>query len=396
MKRAITLLFVFYLVIHLNSSILLAEELNTHEKIFTDSDYVIGLKVASLKKNKEDSPQYWDWSRLSGFIYEDENHKKWIITAGHGFINGSLNNIKAVLVFFRNGKLPSTTAKLVGCSKRLDVALLEFINEDEVRNVPSVKLGSSADLRVGQKLISIGFPSPFTKTQILTSGRLAAFLVGINKGLEYPELIVHECIINSGSSGSLLLNMKGEVVGVNIAFIAPSSSINEKKKEEEESTNNLSTSPFEPEKEGKAGGTDWRTVVQDKFSLSIPIDDIKRALPLLKKGGEVKYTPICLRFNHAGSFNDLELAGSGLTISLPQTGVMVTYAFGLAEKSGFQIGDVILNYDGKSVANQTLANLYRYIYLEADLTKKINFKVERKGVKVEIKMALSEKNTPHS
>lgn len=386
MKRMFVLI-LFFIPAFSIPIILSAEDRDVYEKIFAESDYIVRLDIGSFVKQQNvpnapdyykspgkpglqgqiiptadspDGPENWSWGQLTGFVIEDEQQKKWILTAGHGFVNGEPRDVRKILVYFRSGKKRPVEAKLAGYNKRLDVAFVKFLNQDLVRDIPAVKLGSSAIVKEGQEVISIGFPAPFSREQILTTGKVALLCVGINRGFEYPEAIIHTCAINHGSSGSPLLNKDGEVIGINVAYVAPR--------------------PSNP--------PDWSELMQDKFSIAVPIDDIKKALPLLRKG-ELKYAPVSLRFDFSGLFHQIDLEMAGLELKLPREGFMVTYIQGLAEESGFQLGDIILSCEGKSVTDWRLADLYRLIYLEPNLTKVFHFEVDREGVKVEIDLPLS-------
>lgn len=372
-------LLTIFLVIFLTVPVLpiRGEDDSVYVKIFAESDYVVQLSVASTKPNQPPTTSYdpfgpnaepldsnaqpqWDWSRLSGFIVED-NREKWVLTAGHGFMNGDLNDIQKIIVYFRHGKKRPLEAKLAGYSKRLDTALVKFTDQLPLADIPAAPFGSSADLKVGQEVLSIGFPAPFDESQALTTGRIINLDTGINQGLDFPMAIIHSCPVNPGGSGSLLLNLKGEVVGVNVAFITPSPPIGQPK---------------------------WHDMLSDKFSVAIPVDDIRQLLPLLKKGGEVKHAPISLKFNLSGYYHDVDLEGISVSPPLPREGLMITHAYGLAFKLGFKPGDIILACDG--LTDLKLADLYRQLYLETDLTKHFYFELDRGGTKVNIDLPLSE------
>ena len=99
-------------------------------------------------------------------------------------------------------------AKVIGSDKRSDIALLKLDGND----LPTVKIGSSADLEVGEWVVAIG--SPFGFDHSVTAGIVSA------KGRSLPSdsyvpFIQTDVAINPGNSGGPLFNMKGEVVGVN-------------------------------------------------------------------------------------------------------------------------------------------------------------------------------------
>ncbi|MBB3104742.1 DegQ family serine endoprotease [Azomonas macrocytogenes] len=100
------------------------------------------------------------------------------------------------------------TAKLVGADPRTDVALLKV----EGKNLPTVKLGKSSELKAGEWVLAIGSPFGFDHT--VTSGIVSA--VGRSLPSEsYVPFIQTDVAINPGNSGGPLFNLKGEVVGIN-------------------------------------------------------------------------------------------------------------------------------------------------------------------------------------
>ncbi len=107
-------------------------------------------------------------------------------------------------------------AKLIGSDKATDIALLQV----EAENLTAVPLGDSDKLEVGDFVVAIG--NPFGLGQTVTSGIVSALgRSGIN--LEgYEDFIQTDASINPGNSGGALVNLKGELVGINTAIIAPS------------------------------------------------------------------------------------------------------------------------------------------------------------------------------
>ena len=105
-------------------------------------------------------------------------------------------------------------AKIIGRDPNTDIALLK-IESDE--NFAMVKLGDSDALQVGQWVVAIG--SPFGLEQTVTAGIVSAKGRVIGSG-PYDDFIQTDASINPGNSGGPLLNMQGEVVGINTAIVA--------------------------------------------------------------------------------------------------------------------------------------------------------------------------------
>jgi serine protease Do len=105
-------------------------------------------------------------------------------------------------------------AKIVGRDPNTDIALLKIESGD---NLPAIKLGDSDALEVGQWVLAIG--SPFGLEHTVTAGIVSAKGRVIGSG-PYDDFIQTDASINPGNSGGPLLNLKGEVIGINTAIIA--------------------------------------------------------------------------------------------------------------------------------------------------------------------------------
>ncbi|MCU6340077.1 trypsin-like peptidase domain-containing protein, partial [Enterobacter quasiroggenkampii] len=108
-------------------------------------------------------------------------------------------------------------AELLGHSKDLDLAVLKIESKGDL---PTVSLGNSDATQIGDWLVAIGNPSGFDHT--VTVGVLSARERKINvddngSAREYQHLLQTDASINPGNSGGPLLNMQGEVIGMNVA-----------------------------------------------------------------------------------------------------------------------------------------------------------------------------------
>jgi len=105
-------------------------------------------------------------------------------------------------------------ATIVGRDPNTDIALLKI---DSGQNLPTIELGDSDALKVGQWVVAIG--SPFGLEHTVTAGIVSAKGRVIGSG-PYDDFIQTDASINPGNSGGPLLNLKGEVVGINTAIVA--------------------------------------------------------------------------------------------------------------------------------------------------------------------------------
>ena len=150
----------------------------------------------------------------SGFIY---NNKGYIVTNNH-----VVENAKVVDVTLINGD--RYTANVTGTDAFSDLAVIK-INENTTTTTTIPKplvVGNSSELRVGDQVVAIG--NPFGLESSMTTGIVSQIgrLLSIDeRGFSIPNAIQTDALINPGNSGGPLLNMKGEVIGVNTAGIFP-------------------------------------------------------------------------------------------------------------------------------------------------------------------------------
>jgi Do/DeqQ family serine protease len=106
------------------------------------------------------------------------------------------------------------TARLVGADSDSDLAVLKV---DEVKSLPYLPLGKSDDLMIGEPVIAIG--NPFGLSHTVTTGVVSAVNRSLNTGERtYYDFIQTDASINPGNSGGPLLNIKGELIGINTAI----------------------------------------------------------------------------------------------------------------------------------------------------------------------------------
>ena len=140
-----------------------------------------------------------------------------IVDAVNGYVltnHHVIKNAQQVIVTLKDRR--QFQAKLVGMDPGTDIALLKI----EARNLQALRLGDSDLLNVGDFVVAIG--NPFGLGQTVTSGIVSA--LG-RSGLDiegYEDFIQTDASINPGNSGGALVNLKGELIGINTAIIGPS------------------------------------------------------------------------------------------------------------------------------------------------------------------------------
>jgi S1-C subfamily serine protease len=144
----------------------------------------------------------------SGFVYDEEGR---IITNNH-----VVEDAEKITVTFVDGTISEAT--LVGTDPYVDMAVIDV--DVEVFLLEPVDLGSSSDLMVGERVIALG--NPFGLANTMTSGIVSALgrQMDAPGGYAIVDVIQTDAAINPGNSGGPLLNMRGEVVGMNTAILS--------------------------------------------------------------------------------------------------------------------------------------------------------------------------------
>ena len=143
----------------------------------------------------------------SGFVYDNLGH---IITNAHVVEGAS----KATVTFLDGTQYD---AEIIGKDKFTDIAVMK-VNE-KPRLLHPLQIGDSSKLHVGDQVAAIG--NPFGLSGSMTSGivsQLGRLLPTQDSGFSIPDVIQTDAAINPGNSGGPLLNMKGEVIGINTAI----------------------------------------------------------------------------------------------------------------------------------------------------------------------------------
>ncbi len=143
----------------------------------------------------------------SGFVFDTRGH---IISNNH-----VVENSEKIIVTFLDGS--SFNAEIVGRDPFTDIAVVKVDANPSLLH--PLQLGDSSNLKVGMEVVAIG--NPFGLSGSMTSGivsQLGRLLPSQDTGFSIPDVIQTDAAINPGNSGGPLLNMRGEVIGINTAI----------------------------------------------------------------------------------------------------------------------------------------------------------------------------------
>ncbi len=227
----------------------------------------------------------------SGFIIESDGY----IMTNHHVVDG------ADQIIVRLADRREFEAELIGSDPLSDVALLKI----DGKNLPVLKIGDSKSLRPGEWVVAIG--SPFNFDQSVTAGIVSAKGRSTNQQ-QYVPFIQTDVAINRGNSGGPLLNMDGEVVGINSWILSSGG--------------------------GYMG-----------LSFSIPIETANRAAKQLREHGKVSRGLLGVQ---VGAVNREMAEAFGLERPVGALVNDVTEG-SAAETAGILPGDVILAFDGEEI-----------------------------------------------
>lgn len=182
------------------------------------------VNISVQGKVREDNPLYQDPVFREFFDVPKQLERQFqatgsgvIVDAQHGYVltaNHVVAQITAAQITTKDGRRFS--ARLIGRDPATDIAVLQI---QGASNLKALSLGNSDKLEVGDFVIAVG--NPFGLGQTVTSGLVSALgRTGLSKE-GYEDFIQTDAPINPGNSGGGLINLKGELVGINTAIISP-------------------------------------------------------------------------------------------------------------------------------------------------------------------------------
>ncbi|MFL6401406.1 MAG: S1C family serine protease [Nitrososphaeraceae archaeon] len=294
----------------------------------------------------------------SGFVYDKQGH---IITNAH-----VVGEAKIVDVTFVDGS--RYTAKVVGTDIYSDLAAVQIIDNATQRLKPLV-IGNSSKLEVGDPVIAIGNPFGLSDTMTIgivsQGGRLLPSSAGL--GFSIPGAIQTDAQINPGNSGGPLLNIQGQVIGINTAAISASA-------------------------QGGFSGV----------GLAIPSTTVLRIVPTLIEKGYYTHPYVGLTLITLTSDLAQTINGS-LPTNFKGVYVDLIKKDGPADKAGIHGstidqysmkhgGDIIIAVDGHTVTRSE--DLISYIDDHKSVGDSVIFTVHRNGHALNLKTTLSTRPSP--
>jgi 2-alkenal reductase len=283
----------------------------------------------------------------SGFVYDEQGH---IVTNNHVVADGDEYE-----VVFADGS--RSRAVLVGADADSDLAVIKV--DSLPLSAPPVRLSDSTQLQVGQFAVAIG--NPFGATGSMSVGIIS----GLGRTLQsqritesggsysLPEVIQTDAAINPGNSGGPLLNLNGEVIGVNSAIIT-------------------------------------RTGTNSGVGFSIPVNAVKQIVPVLIRDGRYVYPYMGISMGTLTSELQEQLGldepfGAYVTNVAPGSAAA---AAGLIGSTGLG-GDLITAIDGRPV--RTTDDLISYLVFNTEVGQTVDLTVVRAGEEITVPLTLGER-----
>lgn len=285
----------------------------------------------------------------SGFIYDTEGR---IVTNNH-VVDGT----STVNVTFIDGN--TYTAKVIGTDPDNDIAVIQIIDNYSDEKLSPLILGNSSELQPGQQVVAIG--NPFGLSDSMTTGivsALARLLPNQNSQYSIPDIIQVDAAINPGNSGGPLLDLQGNVIGMNTAI--------------------------------KTNTGDFSGI-----GFAIPSNTIKKIVPVLIKNGTYQHPYLGI----AGRTLDPDIAlANGLSRNFKGVIVENVVAGGPAAKAGLVAatlddnniphgGDIITAIDGHPI--KTIDDVIAYLDDQKSVGDKITLTVDRQGKTLDLTVTLA-------
>jgi serine protease Do len=266
----------------------------------------------------------------SGFVIDSDGS---ILTNNH-----VVENAQKIVVKLADEQ--EYDAKVIGRDSKTDIAVIK-INAKTA--LPAASFGDSDGLQVGEWVMAIG--NPFGLDSTVTSGIISGTGRHIGQGA-YDNFIQTDASINPGNSGGPLINMRGEVIGINTAIFS-------------------------------------RTGGNIGIGFAIPINLVKELLPQLRGKGKVTRGYLGVLIQKVTP----EIAES-LGMDRPRGALVANVSKdGPAEKAGVKVGDVIIEFDGKEVKDSGELPI---IVARTAIDKKARMKVLRDKKEVSLTVAVGE------
>ncbi len=303
-----------------------------------------GLFGQQEESSSSDDSNLEAYSEGSGVIYKKDGNTAYVVTNNH-VVDGQ----QGLEVMMKDGT--KVKAELVGTDAYSDLAVLK-INSDKVETVAS--FGDSSALKVGEPAIAIGSPLGSEYANSVTSGIISSLnrqVTSTNESNETVNInaIQTDAAINPGNSGGPLVNIEGQVIGINSSKIASTS----------ESTSNVSV---------------------EGMGFAIPSNDVVNIINQLEKDGKVTRPALGITMVDLSAVSTQQQEQILKIPSSVTNGVIVTNVQTAtpAEKAGLKQYDVITKIDDKEVSSGVELQSALYKKKWEILSKSLTMKARKK------------------
>ncbi len=323
-----------------------SEQVFSLTEIFERSEF--GVVSIAVTKTSD----YGDSNSVgSGFVFDKEGH---IITNNH-----VIENSEKIDVTFIDGI--SYRAQIVGADPYADIAVIKLdVNPEKLYPLP---IGDSSKLKVGEQITAIG--NPFGLSGSMTAGIVSQLerLLPSSLGFSIPDVIQTDTAINPGNSGGPLLNMRGEVVGVNTAIYS---------------------------NDGSFSGVGF----------SIPSNIVLKIVPTLIKEGEFQHPWVGISSINISpdlaELSNLEDAKGVMIMTVvkdspaDKAGLRGSSQTVITDEIEYTVGgDIILSVDGKEV--RKIDDLLTHLQREKNVGDTLSFEILRDGKTINVILTLEER-----
>jgi len=303
-----------------------------------------GFQQPQVPQYRQNGTQKQDIGAGTGFLVSADGY---IVTNRHVVIE---ENAEYTVIMHDTKKYP---AKVIGRDTVNDIAVLKVEGQD----FPFIPLGDSDKLQVGQSVIAIGFALgrfDNTVSSGIISGLQRSIMAGdgFSQAEELFDVIQTDAAINPGNSGGPLLDLKGEVVGVNVAIVQGSQSI----------------------------------------AFSLPINDVKKVVDSLKTTGKIVRPFLGVRYvqvtKDLKDVNQLSVDYGALVVRGEKNTDLAVMPGSPADVAGIVENDIILEIDGQKITEDNPLQLVIRKYSVGDTAK---LKILHRGEEKEISVKLTER-----
>ncbi len=304
-----------------------------HNEDFTAASALCTKNVVFINTLSTQNTSNWFDMYFGGSAQQVEGSGSGVIYSSDGYIitnNHVIDKSTKIEVVYEKKTYP---AKMIGTDPSTDLALLKI----EAQNLPAVKLGASKDLKIGEWVLAVG--NPFNLTSTVTAGIVSAKGRNINVvNSQFPieSFIQTDAAINPGNSGGALVNVRGELIGINTAILS-------------------------------------RTGSYTGYGFAVPVDIVKKIVKDLSKYGEVQKPFFGAEVDEINTTYSDKLKLDNLN------GVIATYIQkeGAAEKMGLKKNDVILKLNEFDINSKGSFDEYLSYFSPGDKIKVV-YKRENK------------------